>query len=69
MIHLLQKGEKVYLDATGTTDPEGDSLTYNWFCYNEAGTFAISLAKTPIGIEIENHNIKKASFMFLQKEY
>jgi hypothetical protein len=31
-------GTPVLLDATGTTDPDGQALTYRWFFYPEAGT-------------------------------
>jgi hypothetical protein len=31
-------GVPVSLDAAGTTDPEGNTLTYRWFFYPEAGT-------------------------------
>ncbi|HEU4994521.1 MAG TPA: nucleoside hydrolase-like domain-containing protein [Gemmatimonadaceae bacterium] len=31
-------GTPVLLDATGTHDPDGQTLTYNWFFYPEAGT-------------------------------
>ncbi len=30
-------GTPVSLDATGTTDPDGNALTYHWFFYSEAG--------------------------------
>jgi len=33
-----EPGKPVTLDATGTKDPDNDSLTYKWFFYNEAGT-------------------------------
>jgi hypothetical protein len=31
-------GTPITLDATGTRDPDGQSLTYKWFFYPEAGT-------------------------------
>ncbi len=31
-------GQFIGLDATGTHDPDGDSLSYHWFNYMEAGT-------------------------------
>jgi hypothetical protein len=30
-------GKPVTLDATGTTDPDGDALRFGWFLYSEAG--------------------------------
>lgn len=32
-------GSSVSLSATGTTDPDGDGLTYEWICYPEAGSY------------------------------
>jgi len=34
----VHAGDSVRLDANGTTDPDGDSLSYLWFQYVEAGT-------------------------------
>jgi hypothetical protein len=49
--HLtVQAGTPIRLDATGTTDPDGDSLSYQWFQYAEAGTL-----QTPIAFSAENH--------------
>ena len=37
--HLtVHSGEVFTLSAEGTTDPDGDSLSYVWFNYMEAGT-------------------------------
>ena len=36
-------GETVKLVAQGTTDPDGDELSYRWWQYRDAGTFAGSL--------------------------
>jgi Protein of unknown function (DUF1593) len=38
--HLTVKsGEQFHLSAAGTTDPDGDSMSYLWFQYTEAGTY------------------------------
>ena len=34
----VRSGERFELDARGTTDPDGDSLSFFWFQYPEAGT-------------------------------
>ena len=35
----VHPGDVVPLNALGTTDPDGDSLSYHWFQYPEAGTY------------------------------
>ena len=35
----VKSGEIFSLDASGTTDPDGDNLSYWWFQYPEAGTY------------------------------
>ena len=47
-------GERVDLSAEGTTDPDGDELSYQWFYYGEPGTFTVSSARTGQPLVIEN---------------
>ncbi|MGB8491931.1 MAG: nucleoside hydrolase-like domain-containing protein [Bacteroidales bacterium] len=35
----VKSGGEFVLDASGTTDPDGDNLSYLWFQYPEAGTY------------------------------
>lgn len=38
--HLtVRSGQVFHLNAAGTTDPDGDSMSYLWFQYPEAGTY------------------------------
>jgi len=48
-------GEKVSLSAKGTTDPDSDELTYQWWQYQEAGTYDRT-------IEIRDAGKRDASF-------
>ena len=35
----VKSGERFSLDASGTTDPDGDNISYLWFHYPEAGSY------------------------------
>ena len=35
----VKSGEQFHLSAAGTTDPDGDSMSFLWFQYPEAGTY------------------------------
>lgn len=47
-------GAQVTLDATKTTDPDGDRLTFKWWVYTEAGTYTQT-------INIANASTSKAT--------
>lgn len=35
----VKSGEQFFLSAKGSSDPDGDSMSYFWFCYKEAGSY------------------------------
>ncbi|SOD89633.1 DUF1593 domain-containing protein [Spirosoma fluviale] len=35
----VKSGQLFHLNAEGTSDPDGDSMSYRWFHYKEAGTY------------------------------
>lgn len=41
-----KQGERVELSAVSSYDPDGDALSYRWFCYEEPGTRRMSNART-----------------------
>ena len=49
-------GDKIKLNAKGTSDPDGDKLSYSWWQYQEAGSY-------PGNLTIENSNAQVASFV------
>lgn len=55
-------GARIELSAAGTTDPDGDALSYEWFYYHEAGTFPVSSARSGQPLEIKNFDQPKAWF-------
>ncbi len=57
-----KRGQRVDLSAEGTTDPDGDAVSYLWFYYNEAGTFPLSSARSGQPLEIANFDQPKAWF-------
>jgi hypothetical protein len=58
----VKRGARVDLSAEGTTDPDGDTLSYNWFYYLEAGTFPTSNARSGQPLEIRGFDQQKAWF-------
>ncbi|MCC9654297.1 nucleoside hydrolase-like domain-containing protein [Rhodopirellula halodulae] len=57
-----KKGELIELDASASTDPDGDALSFEWFNYAEAGTFLCSSGTTGQPLSINAFDQAKASF-------
>jgi len=55
-------GERVNLSAEGSTDPDDDALSYEWFYYKENGTFPVSSARSGQPIAIQNFDQPQAWF-------
>ena len=53
-------GQRVDLSAEGTTDPDGDALSYEWFCYEEPGTRRMSNSSTGVKHDIVGFDQPKA---------
>ncbi len=53
-------GQRVDFSAEGSTDPDGDALSYNWFVYEEPGTRSMSNNITGIKLPVNNADQTKA---------
>ena len=51
-------GERVNLSAEGSSDPDGDALSYEWFYYGEAGTFTTSSGRS--GQPVDDSELRSA---------
>lgn len=43
----VKSGQEFHLNAKGTTDPDGDSMSYRWMQYPEAGTYKGTVSFAP----------------------
>lgn len=55
-------GERVSLSAEGTSDPDGNALSYEWFYYPEPSTIPISNSRTAAALAIEGATARDAWF-------
>jgi hypothetical protein len=56
-------GDLILLNASRSSDPDGDEMSYQWFYYGEAGSFTVATAKSGNPITITDSNKAKASFV------
>ncbi len=50
----VKSGEQFHLNADGTYDPDGDSMSYLWFQYKEAGTYNGIVSFRPYAANLYN---------------
>lgn len=60
MYLTASEGERINLSAVGSIDPDGDALSYQWFCYGEAGTLAVATDITGQAIQVKDLDQQKA---------
>jgi len=58
----VHSGERVNLSAEGSSDPDGNALSYQWFYYGEPGSLALATSRTGAPLTIEGAAQLKASF-------
>ncbi len=56
-------GARIALSAAGSTDPDGNSLSYLWFYYPEPGTLSVATARSGAPVTIDNAQERDASFL------
>jgi hypothetical protein len=56
-------GERVNLSARGSTDPDADTLSYEWFFYPEAGSFTVATGRSGAPVTLEHAREPEASFV------
>jgi hypothetical protein len=65
---VAKVGDRIELSAEGSSDPDGDILTYQWFYYGEPGEYTISNGRTATPLKIENADTENAYFIIPNTE-
>lgn len=55
-------GERVSLNAAGSTDPDGDALSFEWFYYPEPGGFTVATGRSGQPVPIQDFDQAQAWF-------
>jgi hypothetical protein len=55
-------GERVALSAAGSSDPDGNTLSYEWFYYGEPSSAPLSNSRAVVALAIDNARQAEASF-------
>jgi hypothetical protein len=53
-------GQRVDLSATASSDPDGDTLSYRWFVYEEAGTRGMMSSDSGVKLDIHDFDQPRA---------
>jgi len=56
----VHPGDRVDLSAVGSSDPDGDALSYQWFVYEEAGTRSMSNNISGVKLEVNDADQPRA---------
>jgi len=59
--------ERVALSAAGTSDPDGNTLSYQWFYYPEPGTLTVATGRSGSPVTIERANQQDATLVVPKK--
>ena len=51
-----------HLSAAGSSDPDGNALSYQWFYYGEPSTAPLSNSRAVVALAIDNATGREASF-------